>query len=63
MPKPDHIFDLERRKLSLEEELSKALLQYSSEDVLIADLERRRLILRDELERLLHEAPDGKGLH
>ena len=63
MPKPDHISDLERRQLALEEELSKALLQYSSDDLLIADLKRRRLILRDELERLSHEAVQDRRLH
>ena len=63
MPKPDHIYDLERRQRALEEELTKALLQYSSDDLLIADLKRRRLILRDEIERLRHEAPLGERLH
>jgi len=63
VPKPDHISDLERRQEALEEELTKALLQYSTEDLLIADLKRRRLILRDELERLSHEVATGGRLH
>ena len=63
MPKPDHISNLELRQKTLEEELTKALLQYSTEDLLIADLKRRRLILRDELERLSHEAVQDRRLH
>ena len=63
MPKPDYIANLERRQQTLEEELTKALLQYSTEDLLIADLKRRRLILRDELERLSHEAVQDRRLH
>ena len=63
VPKPDYIANLERRQQTLEEELTKALLQYSTEDLLIADLKRRRLILRDELERLSHEAVQDRRLH
>ena len=63
VPKPDYIANLERRQQTLEEELTKALLQYSTEDLLIADLKRRRLILRDELERLSHEVATGGRLH
>ena len=63
MPKPDHIANLERRQQALEDELSKALLQYSIDDLLIADLKRRKLILRDELERLSHEVAPGERLH
>ena len=63
MPKPDHIADVERRQKALEEELSKAMLQYSTDDLLIADLKCRRLILRDELDRLSHEAAAGKHRH
>jgi hypothetical protein len=60
VPKPDHISDLERRQQALEEELTKALLQYSTEDLLIADLKRRRLILRDELDG---RTPRRNGCH
>jgi hypothetical protein len=63
VPKPDYIANLERRQQTLEEELTKALLQYSTEDLLIADLKRRRLILRDELERLSREAAADRRLH
>ncbi len=63
MRKPDHIVDLERRQQALEDELSKALLHYSTDDLLIADLKRRRMILRDELERLSREAAAGGRLH
>jgi hypothetical protein len=54
VPKPDHIANLERRQQALDEELTRALVQYSTEDMLIADLKRRKLHLRDELERLQH---------
>ena len=63
VPKPDHISDLERRQQALEDELSKALLQYSIDDLLIADLKRRKLIVRDELERLSREAAADGRLH
>ena len=63
VPKSDYIANLERRQQTLEEELSKALLQYSSDDLLIADLKRRRLILRDELDRLQHPTAAGRSLH
>ena len=63
MTKPDHIADLERRQKALEDELTKALLHYSTDDLLITDLKRRRLILRDELDRLSHEVAAGGRLH
>ena len=63
VPKSDYIANLERRQQTLEEELSKALLQYSSDDLLIADLKRRKLIVRDELERLSREAAADGRLH
>ena len=50
-----HIGDLERRQRALEEELSKALLQYSTDDLTIADLKRRIFHLRDEINRFRHE--------
>lgn len=61
MAKLYHIGDLERRQRALEEELSKALLQYSTDDLTIADLKRRILHLRDEINRFRHEAA-GKGV-
>lgn len=59
--KPAYVSDLERRLQALEDELTKALLHYSTDDLLIVDLKRRKLHLRDELERLRHEAAvDGR---
>jgi hypothetical protein len=60
VPKSDDIVDLERRQQSLEEELTSALLQYSTDDLLIADLKRRRLHVRDEIERLSSEMIAGR---
>jgi len=51
MPKPDHVFDLERRFQAIEKEISETLLYCSSDDLMIADLKRRLLHLRDELQR------------
>ena len=61
MPKPDHISNLERRQQALEEELSKALLRYSTDDLMIVDLKRRMFYLRDEINRFLREDA-GRGL-
>ena len=61
--KQAHEIYLERRHQALEDEIGKALLHCSTEDLLIADLKRRRLILRDELERLSHEVATGGRLH
>ena len=58
-----HIGDLERRQRALEEELSKALLQYSTNDLTIADLKRRIFHLRDEINRFRHEAVGNGILH
>ena len=63
MAKRYHIGDLERRQRALEEELSKALLQYSIDDLMIADLKRRIFHLRDEINRYRHEAHGNKFLH
>ena len=58
-----HIGDLERRQRALEEELSKALLQYSTNDLTIADLKRRIFHLRDEINRFRHETVGNGILH
>jgi hypothetical protein len=63
MAKPHHIGDLERRQRALEEELSTALLQYSTDDLMIADLKRRIFHLRDEIDRFRHEAARSSILH
>jgi len=61
--KPDHIADLERRHQALEDEIGKALLHCSTDDLMIVDLKRRLLHLRDELERLRHQAVGAGALH
>ena len=61
--KPDHIVDLERRQKAIEDEIAKALLHCSTDDLMIVDLKRRMLHLRDELERLHLEAVRDKRLH
>ena len=63
VPKPDHIFDLERRLQALENELAQTLLHCSTDDPMIADLKRRLLHLRDELHRFHHEAVQQRRLH
>jgi len=63
MPKPDYVSNLERRQRALEEELAKALLRYSADDLLIADLKRRMFHLRDEINRFRHEAAGNALRH
>jgi hypothetical protein len=63
MAKLYHIGDLEQRQRALEEELSKALLQYSIDDLMIADLKRRIFHLRDEINRFRYEAARNGVLH
>ena len=63
VPKPDHIADLERRHQALEDEIIKALLHCSIDDLMIVDLKRRKLHLRDEIERLHHEAVADGRMH
>lgn len=63
MAKPDHIADLERRRLSLEDEIANALLHCPTDDPMILDLKLRMLHLRDELERLRHKTAVNKHLH
>lgn len=59
MPKPDHIANLERRQQALQKELSKALLRYATDDLMIVDLKRRMFHLRDEINRFHHAAADN----
>ena len=63
MPKPDHIFDLERRQQTLEKEITNALLYCSTGDPMVADLKSRMLHLNEELERLSHEAIGDRRLY
>ncbi len=63
MPKPDHIFDLERRFQALEKEISDTLAYCSTDDLMIADLKRRLLHLRDELQRFHNDAVHDRTFH
>ena len=63
MPKPDHIFDLERRQQVLEEEIARALLHYSPDDPMVADIKRRVLHLKEEIERFCNKAIADRRLH
>ena len=63
MTKPDHIADLERRHQALEDEIAKALLHCSTDDLMIVDLKRRLLHLRDELEQLRHQVVGDRPQH
>jgi hypothetical protein len=60
LPKPSHIADLERRHKALKEQIANALIDTSSDDLMIIDLKSRLLHLRDEitleLERLRPKA-------
>ena len=51
MPKPDYIFDLERRQQVLEEEIARALSHYPPGDPMVGDLKSRMLHLKEEIER------------
>jgi hypothetical protein len=63
MPKPDHIFDLERRQQMLEEEIARALSYCSPDDPMVADIKRRMLHLKEELERFCNKAIADRRLH
>jgi hypothetical protein len=61
--KPDHIFELERRQKALEEEIARALSQWSSDDPMVADLKSRMLHLKEEIERFCNKAIADRRLH
>ena len=63
MPKPDFIFDLERRQRVLEEEIARALQHYSANDPMVGDLESRLLHLKEEIERFCNKAIAARRLH
>jgi Protein of unknown function (DUF465). len=63
MPKPDYIFDLERRQQVLEEEIARALSHCSPDDPMVADLKRRMLHLKEEIERFCNKAIADRRLH
>ena len=63
VPKPDHIFDLERRQQMLEEEIARALAHCSADDPMVGDLKRRILHLREEIGRFCNKAIADRRLH
>lgn len=63
MPKPDYIFDLERRQQVLAKEIARALLHYSPDDPMVADIKRRMLHLKEEIERFCNKAIADRRLH
>ena len=63
MPKPDYIFDLERRQLVLEEEFARALSRFSANDPMVGDLKRRMLHLKGEIEQFCNKAITDRRLH
>jgi hypothetical protein len=63
MPKPDRIFDLERRQQMLEEEIARALSYCSPDDLMVADIKRRMLHLKEEIERFCNKAIADRRLH
>ena len=50
-----HLLELERRHESLEEKITEALADSSTDDLKIVELKRQKLQLKDEIERLKHE--------
>jgi hypothetical protein len=63
VPKPDHIFDLERRQQVLEAEIARALSKFSADDPMVADLKRCILHLKEELERFCNKAIEDRRFH
>jgi len=63
VPKPDYIFDLERRQQELEKEIARALSNCSPDDPMVSDLKRRALHVRDEIERFCNNAIADRRLH
>jgi hypothetical protein len=63
MPKPDHIFDLERRQQVLEEEITRALSHYAPDDPMVNDLKQRVLHVKEEIEWFCNKAIADRRLH
>jgi hypothetical protein len=63
VPKPDYIFDLERRQHVLEEEIARALSHFSTDDPMVSDLRSRLLHLKEEIERFCNMAIADRRLH
>ena len=63
MPKPDFLFDLERRQHVLEEEIARASQHWSADDPMVGDLKSRLLHLKEELERFCNRMIADRRLH
>jgi len=63
VPKPDFLFDLERRQHVLEEEIARALQHWSADDPMVGDLKSRLLHLKEELERFCNMVIADRRLH
>jgi hypothetical protein len=63
VPKPDYIFDLERRQQVLEEEIGRALSLCSPDDPMVSDLKSRLLHLKEEIERFCNKVIADRRLH
>ena len=63
VPKPDYIFDLERRQQVLEVEIARALSLCSADDPMVGDLKRRMLHLKEDIERFCNKAIADRRLH
>jgi hypothetical protein len=63
MPKPDYIFDLERRQQVLEGEIARALSHCPPDDSMVGDLKSRMLHLKEEIERFCNKVIADRRLH
>jgi hypothetical protein len=63
VPKPNYIFDLERRQNALEEAITRALSHCLPDDPMVADLKRRVLYLSDKIKRVCNKAIADRRLH
>jgi hypothetical protein len=53
-----HLVELERKHRLLEDELHKALVHLSTDDLRIVELKRRKLQVKDQIERLRQNVED-----
>jgi hypothetical protein len=63
VPKPNYIFDLERRQHVFEEEIARALSLCSPDDPMVADIKRHMLHLKGEIERFCNKAIADRRPH
>jgi len=63
MPVENHLAELERRHLALEQEIEDCEQHPSVDQLKIAELKRRKLRLKDEIERLRSNNNSNRTLH